>query len=235
VLVFKQWKMMFIGVLLLTTLVAAGPFGKISYLEGSSVYVRNGKEKALRVNTMLKQGDVIKTAVETQLEILFSNGTVLRLAEQSELLLDGTENNPKPQVKKGSLWANVQKMATGEMMVGTGTLTAAVRGTIFNVEAKDSASSVALYEGKVDVGPASFIQGQAPAKPAAAWGPPQEVSGPKEVSLEEWIRINPGQKITVGWGGAYQKEKINPEQDKQNAWIQFNQKRDEEVKRDSEI
>ncbi|HSQ41224.1 MAG TPA: hypothetical protein VLM37_02970, partial [Fibrobacteraceae bacterium] len=67
------------------------------------------------------------------------------------------------------------------------------------------------------------------ASPAAAWGPPTEVAGPYEVTMETWIRLDPGKEINVRWGGKYATKDINSKVDAQSTWVQFNQKRDQEL------
>jgi len=220
---------------------AAPKLGKVKYIEGKAVLEQAGKSKNLRVNMRLKYGDKITTAEETRVEIQFLDGSVVRIGESSEILLAGKPDFPAPQVKKGKLWANIQKMANGQFVVQTEAATAAVRGTVFRVEStKDSLSIVALYNGAVDVGPkdTTTIAPKKDSKTTAqgapqvgSWGKPKEVSGPKEVSLEEWVRLDPGQMIEVSWGGKYAVSDIPTDQAAQNAWVQFNQQRDSQIER----
>lgn len=221
-----------IALLFLVAVVAiSGPVGKITYVEGIAVLVAGGKEKQLKVNQKIDLGDQIRTGSESVVEITYSKGTVIRIGENSKIVLSGTEVAANAKVSQGKVWANVQKMAAGQFRVTTPVATAAVRGTVFRVEAAtDSSSTVALYEGKVDVGPADTtkIKAPAPASPSG-WGPPVEVSGPYEVSMETWIHLNPGKEINVRWGGKYATKDIDQAGDSQNKWIQFNQKRDKEL------
>lgn len=219
------------GISLLATVAFAAPLGKITYVEGEAVLLDGAKEKQLKVNQKMDLGDQIRTGSESVVEVTYSKGTVIRIGENSKVVLSGTEVAANPTVSQGKVWANVQKMATGQFRVTTPVATAAVRGTVFRVDASsDSSSTIALYEGKVDVGPSDTTKIKAAAKPAAAgWGPPVEVAGPYEVTMETWIQLNPGKEMNVRWGGTYATRDIDKTNDTQNKWIQFNQKRDKEL------
>lgn len=211
-------------------LAIASPLGKITYVEGEAFLVNDSKEKQLKVNQKIDLGDQIRTGSESVVEVTYSKGSVIRIGENSKVVLSGTEVASHAKVAHGKVWANVQKMATGQFRVTTPVATAAVRGTVFRVDASaDSSSTVALYEGKVDVGPADTTRIKAEQKPAAAWGPPTEVPGPYEVSMETWIHLEPGKEINVRWGGKFATRDIDRTSDEQNKWISFNQKRDKEL------
>jgi hypothetical protein len=232
-----------LGLVLVALLVALGvagagadKIGQVSFVEGTASLVKENKEKALKVGAPIRAGDHLRTGADTQLEIRYANGSVIRIGEKSEVKLQGDET---PEVLKGRLWSNIQKVAKGgTFQVKTPVATAAVRGTIFNVEvdsvknaAGDSAKAsahVALYEGKVDVGVEKPGQG---AGETGGWGAVSEVSGPKEVSMQEWISLDPGQMIDVNWDGSYSSGKIDEKIDAVDKWIRFNQERDKLVVR----
>lgn len=239
---FGAFKLALLALLIFNLAAFAAPkLGKVKYIEGKAVLEQAGKTKNLRVNMRLKYGDKIITAEETRVEVQFLDGSVVRIAESSEIFLAGKPDFPAPQVKKGKLWANIQKMKSGQFVVQTEAATAAVRGTVFRVEStKDSLSIVALYNGAIDVGPkdTTSIAPKSVSKTTAQgapqkgnWGPPKEVSGPSEVSLEEWVRLDPGQMIEVNWNGKYSVSDIPADQAAQNSWIQFNQQRDSQIER----
>jgi len=220
------------GLLLLTSALAfAATLGKVSYVEGEAFLVDKGKEKPLKVNQKVVLGDQIRTRPESVVEVTYAQGTVIRIGEKSDVKLSGTEGAGNIQVTSGKVWANVHKLANGQFRVSTPVATAAVRGTVFRVEqGADSSSTIALYEGKVDVGPSDTTKIK-DAKPASAWGPPVEVAGPYEVTMEEWIHLKPGTQINVRWGGKFATSDISKEQEQNNQWIRFNQLRDQGVVR----
>ena len=208
---------------------AADALGKVSYVEGEAFLVEKGKDKPLKVNQKLELGDQIKTGVESVVEVTYAKGTIIRIGEKASVKLSGSDVASNLNVNQGKVWANVQKLAKGDFRVTTPVATAAVRGTIFRVDAaEDSSSTVALYDGKVDVGPADTSKIKAPAA-AGGWGPPVQVPGPYEVSMETWIHLDPGKEINVRWGGKFATKDIDKQKDAQNKWIEFNRKRDKEL------
>lgn len=215
---------------LFASLAVAGNLGKVTYVEGEAALVDGSKEKPLKVNQKIDLGDQIRTGTESVVEVTYAKGTVIRIGENSKVVLSGSEAAANTKVSQGKIWANVQKMATGQYRVTTPVATAAVRGTVFRVDAaSDSSSTVALYEGKVDVGPADTTKIKSEQPATSGWGPPVEVPGPYEVSMETWIHLEPGKEINVRWGGKFATKEIDQASDAQNKWIQFNQKRDKEL------
>ncbi|HQG45285.1 MAG TPA: hypothetical protein PLG50_06480, partial [bacterium] len=63
-------------------------------------------------------------------------------------------------------------------------------------------------------------------------GPPQEVSGPKqipgpfEVSLEQWQQIVRGQQIVVRKDGKFAKSPIDEKSDAADDWVKWNKQLD---------
>ena len=220
-------------ILVASMLAIAVPLGKISYVEGDAFLVDHGKQKQLKVNQKVDLGDQIRTGEESVVEVTYDKGTVIRIGEKSDVKLSGGDLAGNVQVNQGKVWANVHKLASGQFRVTTPTATAAVRGTVFRVETeKDSSSTIALYDGKVDVGPADTTKlkpSQGSTNPT--WGPPTEVPGPYEVSMETWIHLDPGKEINVRWGGKYAEHAIDTAQESQNTWVEFNRQRDQQVKR----
>jgi len=210
--------------------VYAGQLGKVSYVEGEAFLLEKGKEKPLKVNQKIELGDKIHTGAESVAEVTYAQGTVIRIGEKSDVTLSGAEVAGNVNVSQGKVWANVHKLASGKFAVTTPVATAAVRGTVFRVDAAaDSSSTIALYNGRVDVGPADTTKLKAEAPSGAAWGPPTQVAGPYEVTMETWVHLDPGKEINVRWGGKFATHDIDATSDAQNKWIKFNQDRDKEL------
>jgi ferric-dicitrate binding protein FerR (iron transport regulator) len=98
------------------------------------------------------------------------------------------------------------------------TAVAAVRGTTFSLSTeKDSTTHVAVYNGKVDVGPDADDRDSSKSTASAPAGPgerfevsgPEEVPGPYEVSLDEWRMIVAGQMISIRKDGKFSEEKFD--------------------------
>jgi hypothetical protein len=189
--------------------------GSITFISGSAYVLKNKGPKKVKVRMPVRIGQKLKTAQQSRLEITLNNGTILRLDESTEIKLLGDLDNFSPLLIKGKIWNKVKKLTNygDSYIIKTTIATAAVRGTAFNVSAQDSSTSVALYSGRVDV---SKNQ-----EPSSVDNSPHEISGPKEVSLTDWIKIDPGQMIQMNWNGTYFKASTP-----KNSWVDFNQKRD---------
>lgn len=207
--------------------------GKVTYVEGDAFFERAGKDlQKLSVNAKVQKGDKVSTGVESILELTLSNGTVLRFAENTKSVLDEGINEGNVRMESGKLWANVKKMQKGGFSVTTPVATAAVRGTVFRVESSnENGSTVSLYEGLVDVGPADSTQIAAITPPATGWGPPVQVPGPYEVSLNEWVRLHPGKQIHVQSTGKFATKNIDKQKEASDKWVEFNRTRDRSVPR----
>lgn len=224
----------FITLLMLTMCTYAwssSKLAKVTYIEGLSELIKNGRTKPLKVNMILKQGNIIKTGVNSSVELTYFNGDVIRLSPNSELVLEGREEGQgQPKLNKGNIWSNIKKLSNSEprFQVKTSVATAAVRGTTFLVSAQDSSASIHLLDGKIDVGP---NKPKASKSTAVAWGPPVEIDGPKEVTLDEWISLDPGQMIEVNWDGSYKASEFKTINTVDPRWLKMNEDRDKLLNR----
>lgn len=164
-----------------------------------SIRRANGAVEPLKVNVALGKGDAVSTGADGYAELIIDNQSVLRLHRETEIRLSSIQEPRTPDAKdsrafatriallRGKTWTHVQKWAGGivSYQIQLPTAIAGVHGTVFESEVKtDSSSSVGVVEGEVGVG--KDLEG-AP-KPKASLAPKQ-VSGPKEVSLDQWIRL----------------------------------------------
>lgn len=124
---------------------------------GDVKHLHKGPEwKNLRVGKLVVENDKIKTALESHAVFELSDGSILTLAESSEMQFK-LENIPKMKkqleidIAEGKIHFDIQKQANREIIFRTGTATAAIRGTmgfVGNVGGKTVAS---LKEGEIDV------------------------------------------------------------------------------------
>ncbi|MFQ6673697.1 MAG: FecR domain-containing protein [Fidelibacterota bacterium] len=190
--------------------------------------------------------DGIQTKAKSRAEITLTGGGKVRIGENSELEL--TEANVKPLKKnfnanlnKGKIWVSA-KAAFGEtknVSVRTPTAVAAIRGTKYRVEAGQEESSILVYDGKVDVNWAQNVQEmrreQVPkggGAPQFKLGPtqevkaPEQVAGPYEVTLEEWITLVEGMQINIRKDGKYHMFEFDKGADADLEWVKWNQELD---------
>jgi hypothetical protein len=142
--------------------------------------------------------------------------------------------NVSANVQSGRIWANIKKLSkrNTSFEVTSGTATAAIRGTVVRMDnvPQDSMTKVLVYEGKVEVGPGADLAANQPvAQPPEERkevAGPQEVPGPFEVSLMEWVTIVKGQQINIRPDGRYHKFQFDQKEDAEDSWVKFNQERD---------
>ncbi len=193
---------------------------KVSYLVGKVEAHRAGKSFPVRVSMGCQVGDTLVSSTASRLELRYPDNTLLRLDENTRMVLTNrVAGKPEPTLLGGKTWANVKKISQGGTGFGvrTPTAVAAVRGTVFGVSSNDSSSSVRLYEGKVDVGSQ---------KTDSIARSRSEVSGPKEVSLEDWVRLLRGEEVTFRRDGTWSRAKFDPKVDLKQPWVKFNADRD---------
>ena len=112
----------------------------------------------LTANDRLMVGDIIKTGVDSSLEISFAQDIHVKIGQQSSVIIGQsavTEKGPaySLELKAGQLWARVkdawQELTRFEVV--TPSAVAGVRGTLFSVAIINNKTIVTVKEGKVEV------------------------------------------------------------------------------------
>ena len=219
----------------LAVLLAAGEkSAQVSALEGKATRTPGkGAAAALAVGTPIAQGDSIETADDTRLELKFSDNSALRIGPKAKLQLTEAHFSGGAAKRKmtaklffGNLWAKVTSVVQGEQkfQIETENAVAGVRGTTFRVDAHtDKSVLVRVYAGAVAV--AKNVPIYATGKPGDAR---REVEGPGEVSREQWEKLVGRQmQILISADGTPgDPEKFAADVNKNDAWAQWNEKRD---------
>ena len=119
------------------TFAAAPKSGKVRLVIGDVTFQKGGKNKwqPLRVDAKVKEKDRIKTAFESTASIAFPDGSIVAVAELSEvefaqlLFADGSQIS-MVDVKQGQVRFDAQKQKEGSSFkFKTGTATCSIRGT----------------------------------------------------------------------------------------------------------
>jgi hypothetical protein len=183
----------------------------------------------------IRSGDQIKTLAEARVEITLATGGVVRVGEKSlftfDVVADAAGGQNQATLSAGKVWSNVKALSRtkADFKVQTPTAVAAIRGTVYNVEAgKDSSTNVKVYEGEVAVSnpppppsaePKSFRPGEVSG--------PQQIAPPAEVSMAQWVEIiRAQQQIFIGRDGSKRVADIDMAKDSRDTWVKENQKRD---------
>jgi hypothetical protein len=172
-------KKMFGAVFCCSALILAGTFStdieakaegpKASIVKGQVEVgaAQAGPWKRLKRNRRVKPGQFLKTGAGAKAELKYSDGSVIRVAENSVLHLEQagfSKSSKEVQVKSnlvaGKAWAKVSKMVGSDARfeVKTENAVAGVRGTVFRVNVEeDEATVVKVYEGAVAVSNSPFF------------------------------------------------------------------------------
>ncbi len=229
---------MVIPLFLFTALTAADkPIAMVSYLLGEAHLQKQNQWEKISLNTKILSGDKVRTSESSAIEIKYLNSPlVVRLGEKSEAVISPLQGqDTKNQLLAGKIWVNLKKIGQSpdQFSVASPLAVAAIRGTIFRMNFDSSQTTAVLcYDGKVDVGPEQRLKDKIEQnKKPSAWGfntegGPGEVSGPREVSLEEWVQIVKGMQINVKSNGEFQTFQFDQKKDAQEEWVSFNEQRD---------
>jgi hypothetical protein len=231
------------GVAFVAVAASAESVAKISIVEGEASVLRAGAEewRPARPNMPVSAGDQLYTRKESFMEIQYTMGTVLRMNENTKIVMQmANADTARTQNTIGNVWVNMKKLTKqGKSFdVSSPTAVASIRGTIFQMDAlPDSATYVAVFDGKVAVGPSDSlkkkIEATKPPKQAGAITEvpgPEEVPGPYEVSLEAWKTIIAGQRITVRNDGKFSQEKFDMKKaGATDAFVKKNQELDKKM------
>lgn len=116
--------------------------------------------KALAVGDKLEVGTVLRTGAGGRVRLKFGDGSVLVLADRSQLRIEafsapaGQSRTAEFLLETGLVGQRVTPSAGGHWKVRTPTAVTAVRGTEFSVEVgDDNATAVHVKTGEVDVEP----------------------------------------------------------------------------------
>lgn len=128
--------------------------GVVISMEGKPECRRVGASdyKVLKLNTMVYEGDIIRTGTGVRVAVAFVGGAELRINENSSFKLESGGGSKPTSVftQFGNAWTRLLHGRSG-MQVRTPTAVAAVRGTEADVNYGDGPMTVKVYEGLVDV------------------------------------------------------------------------------------
>ncbi len=135
--------------------------GVVTFSSGFVSVNKGEKFEVLDVEDFVELGNIIKTEDDSFCEVQFSDFGIIRIQENTELLvqtvhLQEDQNKVSMKLNKGKILAKVSKLAKEEeFQVRTSTALAGVRGTEFMVKInkEDGSAVFAVKEGKVAIIP----------------------------------------------------------------------------------
>ena len=127
---------------------------QVSFFLGDVSMVRKGKKSPVSVGSTLNSGDIVKTGKGAFIEILYKDGTKIKINESSSATI-GSKNiagSDQIAVTSGSMTGTFKKLMKGSNKVYSPTIIASVRGTEFTVTVSDGGDTrVDLSEGVLDL------------------------------------------------------------------------------------
>ncbi|MEW6774702.1 MAG: FecR domain-containing protein [Bdellovibrionota bacterium] len=213
--------------------------GVVTRLEGTAFWSLSQEKdwKPLKLKDTVIEGRYIRTESNSRMEVTLPDGGAVRVAPGTTLYLskllfpkDKSSKQFEAKLFVGRLWAKVQAVTGGDSFfkVRTGNAVAGVRGTAFQVNYGGQDATFKCYEGKVAVQAA--MQGGTSQVPGGRYEVPgpQQVPGPREVTVEEWTRIvSSWQYVSVNAQGVPSEPKdIDPAADASDSFSMWNRELD---------
>lgn len=211
----------------------------ITFLKHPVVIKKDAKgpyKKAL-VNMILDSKDRIEVKNGGSVELMMSQGRVIRLDEGSTLSV-GTlkrDEQKKSAIGRfklflGRLWGKVLRAKSRrkkEMYVSTPTLVAGVRGTAYDLKLKrDQSTVIKVFEGEVEI--YNPLQKMPESGIIKDFKKPHRVQGPHKITEKEWneILLRQYQQVIVTKEGISKPISFDYEKERKTEWIKWNEERD---------
>ncbi len=230
---------------------------KITRITGECLVLRKGEKDWAKaaVKMPLYAGDRLRTKINTKVEVKFHDGSVIRIAALSDFEVKSAskddktgENNIDVKTKKGNYWTKFKKStAQSNLNQELPTAITGVRGTVYRIEVDEDGKTVLrVYKGKVEIKTwleavegqmvPKLKEGDGEKKEHKQVGPPKEVTGPKEISMEEWVRtVEAMQQITLYPDKAPEDPaKFDAEEDSKDPWVKWNKEMDALLEKEGE-
>lgn len=160
-----------IATLLLSSSLFAS-IGKVTLLKGEASIQRDTQKISLQSGSLLEEKDIISTAKDAQIQLIFEDKTVVTLGSESEFkieeyLNDTTKPKSKFKFNQGTfktITGNIGKIAPENVTLETKTATIGIRGTIVTGQIGENGDIIGCVQGTIAVtsnsgGPSVVVQG----------------------------------------------------------------------------
>jgi len=234
-----------------TVQVETKSMARINILVGKAQIFRSKKWMNAERNAVLNLNDKLKTDKNSRVELAFSDGSRLRVDQNTEILLvSNSKNKSFFKIFTGKLWANVANKNKQNFSVQSPTAVLSVMGTTFCVESEKNQTEASVFDGSIGVQPPVVTEeelnksletlelkfdthsNEVVGKPTEIDKPYQEVEkpaklvpGPYQVSKEKWLEVVEDQKIVIGTDGNSIVSDIQ-EEEKNDEWVKWNSELD---------
>jgi hypothetical protein len=220
--------------------------GIVTYVEGMAKKqkLEEADWRSVIKDTPVISGERIRTFSESRAELEIARLDRIRMAPRTTIDILKLYQESVEQVREsnivlqsGDLWAQVGKKSEKmSFSITTPVAAAAITGTVLRMSVNaDSSAELKVYSGEVVLSKAvqaAAASGVGRLEPQQIPGP-TEVSGPHEVSLEQWsLIVKSMQRVRVnGKGQVIQNGSFSgSDPDEQSAWVKWNQERDKGIR-----
>ncbi|PID30972.1 MAG: hypothetical protein CR982_00480 [Candidatus Cloacimonadota bacterium] len=221
--------------------------GKVTYVDGvvkKKTLSSKEFDQEVKLDGKVKSKESYKTMIKSRAELELKGMDIIRLAPKTtidlislyEELLENKTEKTKIKLEEGDIWAQVNSSdEDSEFEFESGVGSAAITGTNFRVSrSNDGTTRMKVYHGEVKLTNSKNPETIVPRsvndfKPKTKSLKPKQISGPKEVSLKEWVYIVKNmQEISfdkngnVTSAGTFSKN----DKDEKSFWVEWNRRRD---------
>ncbi len=124
---------------------------RVETVDGALMEVSQARTTQLAAGQTLEDGEGIRTAKGSGAKISLEDGSIVELAERSELYVSRTGGDDTIHLTRGSIIVQASQQGSGHLFVETDDCNVAVTGTIFAVSNGLKGSRVSVIEGEVVV------------------------------------------------------------------------------------
>jgi hypothetical protein len=199
--------------------------GEIDFRLGDLKVRNQAKSGDLDEEDKVFEKDTLITGAESRCEIKLTDGSLIRLNEKTEYIIDKYEKTAgniafSGYLVSGESWTNVNKTGSEkkDFNVRSPIAVAAVIGTAYKMNADGSLTEISVLDGQVNVDlekeKKSELRIEPKTEKTGSLAPrqsmaPKQIPGPYEVTLSDWISIVKGEKISIRNDGKYNKTKTD--------------------------
>lgn len=127
---------------------------RIHFMVGSVDVFSGGKKVQPAAGGVLGKNDVVETALKSSCDLLFADMMLVRIGEQSRAVVGNLKEaiDASLNLNKGKIIVIFNRLGKESVLRVKGTtVTIAVRGTVFALNAEENRSAVSVLDGKVEM------------------------------------------------------------------------------------
>jgi hypothetical protein len=167
-----------LGALLCTILLASATdalaqvVGRFATVQGGVTFLRGGRTTKAKAGMDVRLGDVVRTAENGRTKLLFADGSVLNVGDDSRVKVTRFLYDPRGErqgffeLTQGAVraWVTKLRMKKNKFEIQTPTAVAGVRGTDYAIRETRAGAQIVVFGGEVSVRSAAGLSGECVAR-----------------------------------------------------------------------